>query len=129
MERSVLILVTEDESLIQALLVDALEEAGFAVIAADDGGSAIRLIDAQHASLAGLVSDIRLGDGPDGWGVARRAREFRPDLPVVYTTGDSAADWAVNGVPKSVLVQKPFAAAQVVTAISTLLNDAAGQAG
>jgi hypothetical protein len=37
-------------------------------------------------------------------------------------TGDSAADWTAEGVPNSILVQKPFAFTQVVTAISTLLN-------
>jgi DNA-binding response OmpR family regulator len=122
-------MVVEDEELIQALLHDALEEAGFAVVAAPGGAAALGIMDARHSELAGLVSDIRLGKGPDGWNVARHARELRPNLPVVYMTGNSAADWSVNGVPKSVLVQKPFAAAQVVTALSTLLNEAASQAG
>jgi DNA-binding NtrC family response regulator len=124
LERPIFILVAEDEALIQVLLGDALQEAGLSVVTADDGEAAISIIDEKHAVLAGLVSDIRLADGPDGWAVARHAREHRPDLPVVYITGDSAADWAVNGVPKSTLVQKPFAAAQVITAISTLLNEA-----
>jgi hypothetical protein len=38
-------------------------------------------------------------------------------------TADSAGEWGAHGVPNSVLVQKPFAVAQVITAISTLLND------
>jgi hypothetical protein len=41
---------------------------------------------------------------------------------VVYITGDSAHEWTVHGVPNSVLVTKPFAAAQVVTAVSQLLT-------
>jgi len=40
-------------------------------------------------------------------------------------TGDAGSDWAANGVPNSVLITKPFAPAQVVTAVSQLLN--AGQ--
>jgi hypothetical protein len=36
-------------------------------------------------------------------------------------TGDSAGDWPIEGVPNSVLVQKPYAPAQLVTAISTLM--------
>ena len=54
--------------------------------------------------------------------MSRRARELEPSLPVVYMTGDAAGDWTSNGVPNSILVTKPFAPAQVVTAVSQLLN-------
>jgi hypothetical protein len=37
-------------------------------------------------------------------------------------TGAAGNDWTSNGVPNSVLVPKPFAAAQVVTAVAQLLN-------
>jgi hypothetical protein len=37
-------------------------------------------------------------------------------------TGASAHDWGSKGVPNSVLLTKPFANAQVVTAVSQLLN-------
>jgi DNA-binding response OmpR family regulator len=59
-----------------------------------------------------------------GWDVARRAREIFPNMPVVYMTGAAADQWPSHGVPNSVLLQKPFAPAQVVTAISQLLNQA-----
>jgi hypothetical protein len=45
-------------------------------------------------------------------------------LPVVYVTGFYIEDWASQGVPKSIIVQKPFAPAQIITAISSLLNAA-----
>ena len=80
------------------------------------------MLDSRIAELSGLVTDVRLPGGADGWEIARHARELRGDLPVVYTTGDSAADWPANGVPNSVVVQKPYAAAQVLTPISTLMR-------
>ena len=40
-------------------------------------------------------------------------------------TGDSAADWSAEGVPNSVMLQKPFAEAQLLTAMGTLLIAAA----
>lgn len=46
-------------------------------------------------------------------------------MAVVYMTGDSAADWASEGVPSSVMVQKPFAMAQLITAVSSLSISAA----
>ena len=54
--------------------------------------------------------------------VARHARESVPTMPVVYVSGDSAGDWAVQGVPNSVMIPKPYAFAQIVTAVSTLMN-------
>jgi hypothetical protein len=55
------------------------------------------------------------------------ARNFRPvpasspcsTLPVVY---DSAVHWAAEGVPESVMIAKPFAPPQIITALSALLN-------
>jgi CheY-like chemotaxis protein len=70
-----------------------------------------------------LVIDIKPGkDRIRGWDVARRARAINPDLPVVYITGANADEWAVQGVPNSVLLNKPFAPAQLITAVSQLLN-------
>jgi hypothetical protein len=72
--------------------------------------------------LRGLITDINLGDGPDGWEVAKRGRELIPTLPVVYMSGASGQDWPPKGVPHSTLLAKPFAPAQHITAISVLLN-------
>jgi CheY-like chemotaxis protein len=69
-----------------------------------------------------LVTDINLAGKADGWEAARAAREINPDFPVVYMTGVAADQWAINGVPNSVLLAKPFAPAQLVTAISQWLN-------
>src|SRR6202011_1957588 len=70
-----------------------------------------------------LEIDIKLGkDRIRGWDVARRARAINPGLPVVYITGANADEWAFQGVPNSVLLTKPFAPAQLVTAVSNLLN-------
>jgi DNA-binding response OmpR family regulator len=122
LEPAVLILLAEDEALIALSIEQALKDGGFAVHIVESGDAAIAAIEAGDHPFAGLITDVRLGDGPDGWDVARRAREAHPSLPVVYMTGDSAAEHSARGVPDSLMVQKPFAAAQIVTAIATLLN-------
>ena len=58
----------------------------------------------------------------EGWEVAHLAREIDPEFPVVYMSGASAADWPSKGVPNSIMLAKPFAPAQLVTAVSNLLN-------
>ena len=83
---------------------------------------AMNVLETRVGELSGLVTDIRLPGGSDGWEIARRARELKADLPVVYTTADSAPDWPAKGVPNSVVVQKPYAGAQLLTAISTLMT-------
>jgi DNA-binding response OmpR family regulator len=115
------LLLVEDEALIRFSLAEALSEAGYQLIECGDGEQAIALL-LEHDTLAGVVTDIRLGGKADGWEVARQARKALPRIAVVYMSGDSAADWTFDGVPNSIMVQKPFAVAQIVTAVSTLLN-------
>jgi len=117
------VLLVEDEILILEIVQDALEQAGFHVRAVPSGSAAIEAMSEGVEELAGLVTDVRLGVGPNGWDLARHARRSRPDLPVIYMTGDSAADWPVEGVPRSRVVQKPFAVGQIVTALSTMLTE------
>ncbi len=53
----------------------------------------------------------------------RRSHHSLGNPPDVFLTAASADKWASEGVPNSVLLTKPFAPAQLVTAISQLLND------
>ncbi len=115
------ILFVEDETLIALPILDALEEAGFTVEHVVDGEQAYTWLEGETPPTV-LVTDIRLPGAIDGWAIARRARELIPDIVVVYASGDSAADWSAKGVPDSLMLQKPFAYAQLVTAVSTLLN-------
>lgn len=101
-----------------------MEAGGFSIVTADSGSTAMSIVEARSEELAGLITDIRLGQGPSGWELATRARELNPEIAVVYATADSAHEWSAHGVPNSVVVQKPYAAAQLVTAISTLLIEA-----
>jgi len=43
-------------------------------------------------------------------------------LPVVYVSGNSARDHSVKGVTDSIMLQKPFVSAKLVSAISTLIK-------
>ena len=106
-------------------LEDALRDAGFEVVAVATGHAALRMLEADPRRVHAVASDIRLGRGPDGWEVAKRAREFDPAMPVIYISADSSHEWASKGVPNSVMVPKPFVPVQIITALSTLLTEAA----
>jgi DNA-binding response OmpR family regulator len=116
------ILVIEDDEAIQMLAEDALADAGFEPAVAPSGEEALTLLMGMKSNYRALVTDIRLRGKIDGWEVAQRAREIDPEFPIVYVSGASAADWPSRGVPNSIMLAKPFAPAQLVTAVSNLLN-------
>ncbi len=122
MENLQIILVVEDDQLLQGLIEESLTDAGFATVLASSGENAVELLLASEGKYRALVTDINLGSGIDGWDVARHAREIDHDFPVVYMSGKDAGDWASKGVPNSIMLVKPFAPAQLITAVSQLLN-------
>ena len=119
---AVVILVVEDDQLIQGLVSEALGEGGFEVEISVTGEEAITLLQNDKSKYRALVTDINLRGKRDGREVGHRARELKPEIPVIYMTGAAADQWAANGVPNSVLLNKPFAPAQLITAVSQLLN-------
>jgi DNA-binding response OmpR family regulator len=122
-EDQLVVLVVEDDPAIQALIEDGLIEGGFDPAIAPSGEEAVTLLNSGARSrYRALVADIKLRGRMDGWEVARRVRETDPDFPVIYITAANADDWSSQGVPNSILLTKPFAPAQLVTAISNLLN-------
>jgi len=121
-----LVLLVDDDPLVQMLLQTTLEEGGFEVLEAATLAQALDLLARESDRIAALVTDVNLGREGSGWEIGHRARELRPTLPVVYVSGDSGHEWASQGVPNSVMLEKPFAPAQLVTAVASLLNQAGG---
>jgi DNA-binding response OmpR family regulator len=119
------ILIVEDDQSIQSIVEDALSEGGFESAVAASGEEAVTLLKGQKTKYRALVTDISLKGRMDGWEVAMRAREIDPQFPIVYMSGASANDWPAKGVPNSIMLTKPFAPAQLVTALSNLLNTGA----
>ena len=117
-----LILVVEDEYRLQGILEDALAEAGFETDILSSAEEALTLFMGGTKKYKALVTDVRLMGRLSGWDVARRMRKADPTFPVIYMTGAAADQWASQGVPGSILLEKPFAPAQLITAISQLLN-------
>src|ERR1700753_1550560 len=101
---------------------EALSDGGFETEITESGEKAVALLEGDKIKYRALLTDIHLEGTLTGWEVAKRARELNPEIPVVYMTGAGADQWPSQGVPNSVLLNKPFAPAQVVTAISQLLN-------
>jgi DNA-binding response OmpR family regulator len=123
LENLPIILVVEDDQLLQRVVEETLTDGGFDIVIAASGENAVELLDIADGKYRALVTDVNLGrDRMNGWDVARRAREIDSNFPVVYMSGDSAEDWSSRGVPDSIMLSKPFAPAQLVTAVSQIIN-------
>ena len=110
------VLVVEDQWWMRRLIRMGLEEAGLTAAEAPDAAAALAVVDAAPVRV--LVTDLDLGPGPDGLALAAAARRRRPDLRVVYVTGDPErldrrplAEWEW-------LVPKPFALGALVGVVS-----------
>ena len=120
------ILVIEDDVQLQTTIEAALEEEGLEPAIAATGEEAVTLLKSDSSDYRALVVDIRLLGRIDGWEVARAARRVDPNVPVVYITGAEVDRWEAQGVPRSVLLRKPFASAELVTVIQRLLAERSG---
>ena len=118
---SLLVLVVEDDALIQLEVEAALHDGGYSTDTESSGEAAIGRLEA-NPNICALVTDINLIGEKTGWDVARRAREIFSDMPVIYVTSALTDDWTAQGVPKSILIRKPFAPAQITTLISQLFS-------
>jgi DNA-binding NtrC family response regulator len=86
---STLVLVVDDEKNIQVTLSRALSMAGYAVETAGGGHEALEKIAALPVDV--VVMDVRMPD-LDGLAVLQKARETRPELPVVIMSGHGSIE-------------------------------------
>jgi CheY-like chemotaxis protein len=80
------ILVVEDDPRVRRVSVRRLKGLGYAVLEAEDGPAALRLInDGSKVDL--LFTDIMMPGGVNGIELARKAMERRAGLKVLFTSG------------------------------------------
>ena len=83
----------------------------------------------QHEPrLSLLITDIRM-PGIDGWELARRAREMRADIKVIYITG-YPGEQRPDDAPPGPLLRKPWRAGEFYECLEQLIgSDDARRAG
>lgn len=112
----------EDDALICSFIENALLDGGFEACAVHSGEAAMSTFRDGREGCRVLLTDINLGGDISGWELARQIREITPGFPVADMTSASAADWKLQGVADSILIEKPFAPAQLAAAVSQLLT-------
>ena len=121
------ILLVEDDDLVRQFSASALREAGYAILEAGTGPDGLAIL-AAHREIVLLFTDIVLKGPMDGRELAEKALAFRPELPVLFTTGytkdallQPGQDFGTAAVD---FVEKPFTTAAVATKIAELLRSA-----
>lgn len=116
------ILIVEDDFFIRELAEMTIQEFGHQTISAGDVDDALLLLRSpQHVDV--LVADIRLRTAAQGgFELARQAIMLRPNLRVLYTTGNSIADKKTAlFVEGAHFLQKPYTPFQLQHSIEKLL--------
>jgi CheY-like chemotaxis protein len=120
MKREPAVLLVEDEPLLGELMTEALIDQGYEVHTAPDARDALRHL-LSGADVDILFTDIDLGDGMDGAALAQLAREMRPKLPIVYTSGRRALD-QIAAVPGAAFLPKPYSLDTVRRTLAQLVG-------
>ncbi|HXH00469.1 MAG TPA: response regulator [Sphingomicrobium sp.] len=121
-DQSATILVCEDDEDVRALSAESLRELGYRVVEAQDGETALRLLD------GGTLADVLFTDvvlpGISGAVLADRARERFPSLKVLFTTGYARNAIVHHGRldPGVELLSKPFTYADLAQRIRDLID-------
>jgi CheY-like chemotaxis protein len=85
-DRTVTVLLVEDEALVRLLMADILEDAGFRVIEAANAGAALNWLEAGE-DVQVLFTDVHMPPGINGLELARRVFERWPEIGLVITSG------------------------------------------
>src|SRR5262249_9024337 len=117
------ILLVEDESPVRTLTGHVLERVGYRVLSAATPADACALFDAHARDVALLVTDVVMPQ-MHGPALAQRLVAQRPDLRVLFMSGYGDSMPEGTGARRTAFLQKPFAAAHLVTAVDALLNAA-----
>jgi CheY-like chemotaxis protein len=117
------ILVVDDEALLRMLAIEHFEEAGYEVIEAEDGASALMALEARP-DIQALFTDVQMPGRPDGFALARTVRETSPGCAIVVVSGRAAPhdDDLAEGVR---FVTKPYWGSEIVSLISGMIGHSA----
>ncbi len=101
------VLVVDDEANMQAVMRLVLEEAGYEVLVADSGETALKHV--SNPNLDVILSDLKM-PGMGGAELIRRCRKERADVPVIVVTAHGTIRSAVESIHAGAAdyLPKPF---------------------
>ena len=117
------LLVVEDEPAIRGLLVRTMQELGYQVLDADDGVSAMAMVEQHHTSIDLILTDVQM-PRMNGGELATTVRDRYPDIPVVFISGYAGLEGVALESLQAIgpIIAKPFTIDTLVRAVRTALE-------
>lgn len=122
-EEAMKVLVVDDEEMILSLATKILTRQGYEVITAYSGDEGLKLYARQPDQIDLLLIDLTM-PGLSGFETLRRAREIKPGLPCIISSGqladpDDTPNDLLNGLH---FLQKPYRANQLSNLVNEILT-------
>ena len=111
------VLVVDDESMVRTLVRRMLEPGMCSVVEAEDGESALRLIEPGQPAIDVVLTDLVM-PGIDGSDLIAVLARHRPDLPVVCMSGFASVPTSHLTVP---FIPKPFSLESLRSGLEPML--------
>jgi two-component system, response regulator PdtaR len=119
-DRSVAVLVVEDEYLIRMDITSHLESAGFIVFEAENSAEAIRCLE-LHAEIRLIFTDINIPGSMDGLALAHYVRGRWPPVKIIVTSGYRKILY--DELPTGALfVEKPYYPKNIADKMNELMS-------
>ena len=117
------ILVVEDDADLRETVVTALSQLGYRALQAANAAAALRILGGSE-KIDLLFTDVMMPGGMLGPALAKRARELRPDIEVLFTTGyaETTVLQSTAGLSSSDVINKPYRNDDLATRIRYVLD-------
>jgi PAS domain S-box-containing protein len=116
------ILIAEDDPFVRSSVVLRVEALGYKVVAAVNGVDALAQLRA-NPEIDMLFTDVVMPGSMSGWELAEQARQIRPGLPVVFSSGYALETLVEQGraQPHSIILTKPYRKAELASRLREAL--------
>ena len=120
------ILLVDDDAAITTVLASLVKQQGFAVLTAQSGAEALRLLDSHPVDV--MITDLRM-PGIDGMALLKRVAQAWPDLPTIVLSAHGTVPVAVEAMKAGALdfLVKPFDRDEVAFVLQKALAVAAAE--
>jgi CheY-like chemotaxis protein len=113
------VLVVEDEPLVRAVAVEALETEGFEVIAAPSADYAVTLLQSRD-DIDVVFTDVAMPGTLNGFDLARLVRRTYPHINVLVCSGALPPGFG-GEAPEARFVRKPYRVAEIAPIIRGMM--------
>jgi PAS domain S-box-containing protein len=123
-EQLATVLIVDDEPTVRMLLIEILDDLGYAWIEAEDSATGLKILQSD-ARIDLLISDVGLPGGMNGRQMADAGCIDRPGLPVLFITGYAENAVLNNGYlePGMAVLTKPFSIEAIAERIRSMVME------